>query len=310
MTAPAGTLAIGELQVARLGFGAMQLTGPGTWGPPRDPAEARAVLRRAVELGVTLLDTADAYGPETSEQQIAEALYPYPAELVVATKGGFVRPAPGRWAADGRPAHLRRSCEASLRRLRLDRIDLYQLHAVDPRVPLEESVGALVELVAEGKIRHVGVCNVDERQLERAIAAGPVVSVQNRLSLAERASEPLVERCAERGLAFIAWAPLAKGFLADAHGMLARVAARHGATPVQVALAWLLHRSPAVAVIPGTASVGHLEENVAAAAVELRPPELEKLGKLRLPAYRARRLARRARATLGTLGTPLRGSRA
>ena len=295
MTPLPATLAIGELEVRRLGFGAMQLTGPGTWGPPRDPAEARAVLRRAVELGVTLIDTADAYGPETSERLIAEALFPYPAGLVVATKGGFVRPAPGRWAPDGRPEHLRQSCEASLRRLRLERIDLYQLHAVDPQVPLEESLGALLELAAEGKIRHVGVCNVDEHQLERAVAAGPVVSVQNRLSLAERASEPLVERCAELGLGFVAWAPLAKGFLTRPHGALARVAKRRGATPGQVALAWLLHRSPAIAVIPGTASVRHLEENAVAARLVLEPRDLDELARLPLRRYRLRRAVRRVR---------------
>jgi aryl-alcohol dehydrogenase-like predicted oxidoreductase len=309
VTLPADTLAIGELEVRRVGFGAMQLTGPGTWGPPRDPAEARAVLRRAVQLGVTLLDTADAYGPETNEELIAEALHPYPADLVVATKGGFVRPAPGRWAADGRPEHLRRSCEASLRRLRLERVDLYQLHAVDPQVPLEESLGTLFDLAREGKIRHVGVCNVDEHQLESALSAGPIVSVQNRLSLAERASEALADRCAELGLAFVAWAPLAKGFLAGRHGALARVAERHGATPGQVALAWLLPRSPAIAVIPGTASVGHLEENAGAARVALAPREVTGLARLALRRYRVGRAVRRARVAASPVKAALRRRR-
>ena len=292
---------VGGAAVRRLGFGAMALTGPGVWGMPRDPGEARRVLHRAVELGVELLDTADSYGPEVSEQLIAEALRPYPDHVLVATKAGFVRPAPGRWAPDARPDRLREACEGSLRRLQVDRIGLFQLHVVDPAVPLEESLGALFELQREGKIRDVGVCNVDEGELDRALEAGPIASVQNRYSLAERGSERLVERCSELGIPFIAWAPLAKGFLTRQQGALAAVATRHGATPGQVALAWLLQRSPVLVPIPGTASLGHLEENVRAATLQLEPADVERLDSLQLPGYRARRAARRTRIALGRL---------
>ena len=259
------------------------------------------MLHRAVELGIELIDTADSYGPDVSEQLIAEALRPYPDNVLVATKGGFARPAPGRWSPDARPDRLREACEGSLRRLQVDCIGLYQLHVVDPAVPLEESLGTLFELQGEGKIRDVGVCNVDEDELERALKTGPIVSVQNRYSLAERGSERVVERCAELGIPFIAWAPLAKGFLTRPQGSLAGIAKRHGAEPGQVALAWLLQRSPVVLPIPGTASLGHLEENARAATFELEPADIERLDSLHLPGYRARRAARRTRIAMGRL---------
>jgi aryl-alcohol dehydrogenase-like predicted oxidoreductase len=286
----------------------MALTGRGTWGEPADPAGARTLLRRAAELGVQLFDTADSYGPETAERLVREALHPYDG-LLVATKGGFRRDGPHEWAADCRPETLRAACEGSLRRLGLDRIDLYQLHVVDAQVPIEESVGALAELQAEGKIRHVGVCNVDARQLARAQSAAPVVSVQNRFSLAERGSEAVLARCEEAGIAFVAWAPLAKGFLAQAAGAVGEVAHARGAAPAQVGLAWLLHRSPRIAVIPGTASPAHLEENVAAAGLELSPDEVARLDRKRLWGYRARRTARHARSTAGRARRALAGRR-
>lgn len=264
-----GGARIGEFTVRRLGFGAMGLTGPGVWGPPASPDEARRVLHRAVELGLNFLDTADSYGPEVSEELIAEALHPYPEALVIATKAGFRRTGPNRWSPDGRPEHLRAACEASLRRLRLERIDLYQLHTVDPAVPIEESLGALAELRTEGKVRQLGVSNVDTAQLERARAAVPVVSVQNRFSLTERSSLPVLEACARNGLTFICWAPLAKGFLGSARGPLARIATAHDASPAQVALAWLLAQGDDIAPIPGTKRVSRVEENTAADGIEL-----------------------------------------
>jgi pyridoxine 4-dehydrogenase len=277
----AGTLTLGgELEVRRLGFGAMRITGEGIWGPPADREEAKAVLRRAVELGVNFIDTADAYGPEVSEELIAEALHPYPEGLVLATKGGMTRSGPGRWVRDGSPEHLHEACQESLRRLRLDRIDVYQLHAVDPGVPLEESVGALAELHDEGKIAHVGLSNVDPEELERAREIVPVVSVQNRYSVAERDSDPVLDRCERDGLAFIPWGPL-RAVRNDGDGMIGRVADAHDAGELQVALAWLLARSPAMLPIPGTSSVEHLEENVAAA--DLRLTE-EEFGQLAAPA--------------------------
>jgi pyridoxine 4-dehydrogenase len=291
----------GDLEVDRLGLGTMGLTGPGVWGPPANPDAARGVLRQAVRLGITFLDTADSYGPEVSELLIAEALHPYPAELVIATKAGFRRSGPKSWSADGRPEHLRAACEASLHRLRLERIDLFQLHTVDRTVPIEESLGALAELRAEGKIRHIGVSNVDVAELERARACAPVVSVQNRFSLSERSSQPVLEACAQDGLAFICWAPLAKGFLGGAGGRLARIASAHGATPVQVALAWLLARWRATVPIPGSSSVEHLEENTRARELELAEDELEQLDAYASLEYRARRAARRARVELGRL---------
>lgn len=274
---PAPTIEIGGHRVARLGYGAMRITGLDVLGPPSDRAGALRVLRRALELGVTFVDTAEAYGPGVSEELIAEALHPYAAELVIATKGGVVHDAPGRWTPDGRPESLRRSCEASLRRLRLERIVLYQLHTVDPRVPLEESVGALSELRAEGKIELVGLSNVTLDQLELARGLVPVAAVQNRYSLEERSSEAVLEECERLGIAFIPWFPLGRGRLAS-DGKLREVAERRGGTAAQVALAWLLHRSAAMLPIPGTSNVAHLEENVAAASLALSAAEMELLG--------------------------------
>ena len=269
----------GDLEVRRLGFGAMRLCGPGILGWPEDRENALRVLRRAVELGANLVDTADSYGPEVNELQVAEALHPYPDGLVIATKGGLVRDdRPGMWPEDGRPEHLREACEGSLRRLRLERIDLYQLHRPDPKVPFEESVGELARLREEGKIRHVGLSNVDVGQLARAQAIVPIVSVQNRYNLADRRWEDVLEACAEQGIAFFPWWPLAVGDLAEPGGRLDAVARAHDATLAQVALAWLLARSPVVCPIPGTASLRHLEENMAAAELDLAPVELVSLG--------------------------------
>jgi aryl-alcohol dehydrogenase-like predicted oxidoreductase len=270
----------GELTVRRLGFGAMRITGEGIWGEPDDRREAIAVVRRAVELGVNLIDTADSYGPEVSENIIAEALHPYPDGLAIATKGGLVRPAPGRWDRDGRPEHLREACEGSLRRLRLDRIDLYQLHAPDPNVPFEKSVEAMAGLRADGKVRLVGLSNVSVEQIDRALEIVPIASVQNRFNLTDRSSEEVLDACQERGLGFIPWFPLATGELARPGGPLDEIAERHDATPSQIALAWLLARSPVMLPIPGTGSVEHLEENLAAAFIELSDDEVEELGRL------------------------------
>jgi aryl-alcohol dehydrogenase-like predicted oxidoreductase len=281
----------------------MSLTGRGTWGEPGDPAAARALLRRAADLGIELFDTADSYGPEVAENLVREALHPYDG-LLVATKGGFRRHGPHEWQADCRPDSLRAACEASLRRLDIERIDLHQLHLVDPRVPLEESLGALVELQQEGKVRHIGVCNVDLAQLERAGRVADVVSVQNRLSLAERSSLGVLDRCAEAGLAFIAWAPLAKGFLTGESGALADVARAHAATPAQVALAWLRRRG--ALAIPGTASVSHLEENAGSLPVELTEEEARALEDDPLLGYRARQLARKARVRAGRIKAGVR----
>ncbi len=273
-----GTIAIGERTVRRLGFGAMRITGPGIWGPPPDHDGAIAVLRRAVELGVNLIDTADSYGPNVSEELIAEALHPYPDDLLIATKGGLVRTGPGRgWPADGRPEHLREACEGSLRRLRLDTIELYQHHRPDPKVPYEISIGALKELQAEGKIRHIGVSNVSLDQLETAREIVEVVSVQNRFSLIDRSSQDVVDRCEELGIAFFPWAPIEAGHLAQPGGPVDRIASRHEASPGQVALAWLLAHSPVILPIPGTSSVEHLEQNLGAAAVRLSQDELAEL---------------------------------
>jgi pyridoxine 4-dehydrogenase len=267
----------GDLEIRRVGFGAMRITGPSILGWPDDRENALRVLRRAVELGVNLIDSADSYGPEVSELLIAEALHPYPAGLVVATKGGLLRTSSGSWPRDGRPEHLREACEGSLRRLRVDRIDLYQLHAPDPQVPFEESVGELARLRGEGKIRHVGLSNVSNQQLRQAQENVEIVSVQNRYSLADRSSEDVLDECERQGIAFLPWYPLAVGRLAEAGGRLARIAEAHGATPAQVALAWLLARSPVMVPIPGTASVAHLEENIAARDVELSSKEFEEL---------------------------------
>lgn len=270
----------GDLVVDRLGFGAMRITGPGIWGPPSDHEGALAVLRRAVDLGVNLIDTADAYGPDVSEELIAEALHPYPPGLVVATKGGLVRGGPGQWSPDGRPEHLRAALEGSLRRLRVERIDLYQLHRPDPRVPLEDSVRELARMRDEGKIRHVGLCNVRVHELERARRIVPIVSVQNRYNLQDRAHEEVLDACERHGIGFIPWFPLATGDLARPGGPLDEVARRLGATPAQVALAWLLRRSPVMLPIPGTSSVPHLEENVRAWDVALGDEDFERLARL------------------------------
>jgi pyridoxine 4-dehydrogenase len=259
----------GDLEVRRLGYGAMRITGDGIWGPPDDVDNARAVLRRVVELGINFIDTADSYGPEVSENLIAETLHPYPEGLVIATKGGLRRTGPGEWPRDARPERLRECCEGSLRRLRVDRIDLYQLHSPDPQVPLEESVGALKELQDEGKIRHIGVSNVSVDELARARALVDVVSVQNRFNAAERQSEDVLEVCEADGIGFIPWFPLAVGDLARPGGPFDKAAREHDATPGQIALAWLLARSPVVLPIPGTASIEHLEENVAAADLQV-----------------------------------------
>ncbi len=274
----AGALDLGgDLTVHRLGFGAMRITGDGIWGPPTSRDTAKAVLRRCLELGVNCIDTADSYGPDVSEELIAEALAPYPEDLVIATKGGLLRDGPGKWRPDCRPEHLRQACEGSLRRLGLDRIDLYQLHTVDSAVPLAESLGALVELKDEGKIRHIGVSNVDVDQLSQALAITPLVSVQNRYNVGDRTSEPVLERCEAEGIAFIPYFPLAAGKMADHGGPLDELAKAHGASPAQVALAWLLARSPQMLPIPGTSSVAHLQENLAAAELRLTPGEVASL---------------------------------
>jgi aryl-alcohol dehydrogenase-like predicted oxidoreductase len=270
--AAAGTIEIGgDMVVRRLGFGAMRITGNGIWGEPPDEGQARATLRRVVELGVNFIDTADSYGPEVSERLIAETLYPYPEDLVIATKGGLVRPAPGRWDPDGRPEHLRAACEGSLRRLRLDQIPLYQFHRPDRRVPLADSIGALVQLKAEGKIRHIGISNVSEAQLRAAQQITPVVSVQNRYNAADRQSESMVDLCELEQIAFLPWAPIQQG---DSNTAVAEAAKRHGASPQQIVLAWLLARSPQILPIPGTGSPEHAEANVAAASLELSPDEV------------------------------------
>ena len=268
----------GDLDVHRLGFGAMRITGKGIWGPPDDPDEAKRLLRRVVELGIDLIDTADSYGPEVSENLIAEGLHPYPDGLVIATKGGLRRSGPGQWPRDARPERLKECCEASMRRLKLDRIDLYQLHSPDPQVPYEDSVGALRELQDEGKIRHVGISNVSVEELERARAIVEVVTVQNRYNLEDRDSEDLLERCEELRIGFIPWFPLATGRLAEPGGPLERIAGEHDATPAQIALAWLLARSPVMLPIPGTSSVDHLEENVAATRIQLSEEQVREIG--------------------------------
>jgi pyridoxine 4-dehydrogenase len=277
LAAAAGTITIGgDLTVNRMGFGAMRLTGRGIWGPPADRPEAIRVLRRAIELGVDFIDTADSYGPEVSEEIIAEALHPYPEGLVIATKGGLERPGPDKWVTNGRPDYLRRQLKSSLRRLRVERIDLWQLHRIDENVPEDEQFDVIREFQQEGLVRHLGLSEVTVAQIERARRVIPIVSVQNRYNLTDREWEAEVDYSEREGLVFLPWFPLAAGEL-DESGPLARVSRRHGATPYQIALAWLLARSPAMLVIPGTSSVSHLEENIRAAEIQLTPEDLEEL---------------------------------
>ena len=273
----AGTIDVGgDLTVNRLGFGAMRITGPGIWGDPPDRDTAKAALRQAVELDVTFIDTADSYGPEVSENLIAETLYPYPDDLVIATKGGLTRPGPGRWVPDGRPEHLRRACEGSLRRLRLDQIPLYQFHRPDLKVPIEESIGALDELKAQGKIRHVGVSNFSEDQFRAAERVTPVVSVQNRYNAADRSSESMVDLCEQEQLVFLPWAPVLD---TERNTAITDAARQHGASPQQIVLAWLLARSPRILPIPGSGSPGHVAQNIAAASIALSDDEVAAISK-------------------------------
>ncbi|HEY1892222.1 MAG TPA: aldo/keto reductase [Steroidobacteraceae bacterium] len=279
--AAAGQLVLGgDLKVNRLGFGAMRLTGRGIWGEPPDVPTALRVLQRAVHLGVNFIDTADSYGPEVSENLIAQALYPYSADVVIATKGGLVRPGPEVWDRDARPEHLSKACEASLKRLRRESLDLYQLHAPDPNVPLEDSIGELVRLKSAGKIRHIGVSNVSVAELERCERLTPIVSVQNRYNLEERHSDEVLTYCQGKAIAFLPWAPLGFGKHTQASGAssaLARAAQGHGITVGQAALAWLLARSPVMLPIPGTGSIEHLEQNIAAASVRFTPQDMQEL---------------------------------
>lgn len=283
-----GTLLLGgDLKVYRLGFGAMRITGEGIWGPPANKQEAIAVLKRTLDLGINLIDTADSYGPEVSEELIAEALYPYPKGLVIATKGGLLRTGPGQWPQDGRPEHLREALEGSLRRLRLERIDIYQFHRPDPKVPFEDSVGEIAKMKAEGKIRHVGLSNVTIEQLAQAQKIVPIVSVQNQYNLTNRQSEQMtrqqseemVDVCARQGIGFIPWNPLSTGELARPGGPLDQIAKKHNAQPSQIALAWLLQRSSTMLPIPGTSSVKHLEENVMGATIKLTSEEFEAINR-------------------------------
>ncbi|GAA2355084.1 oxidoreductase [Catellatospora methionotrophica] len=267
----------GDLPVYRLGYGAMQLTGPGVWGDPADPDEAVRVLRRAVELGVDFIDTADSYGPFVSEKLIKKALHPYPEGLVIGTKAGLTRAGPGDWRPLARPEYLRQQCELSLRHLGLDRIDLYQLHRIDAQVPLEDQLGELVLLQQEGKIRHIGLSEVTVAQIEQSRKLAPIVSVQNLYNLVNRSAEDVLQHCEQQNLAFIPWFPIATGELAKPGGPLAQAAQAHGASPAQLALAWLLRRSPVMLPIPGTSSVGHVEENIAAAEITLTDDEYREL---------------------------------
>ena len=272
-----GTFTLGDLTIHRLGFGAMRLTGEGIWGPPRDHNEALRVLRRAVDLGVDFIDTADSYGPYISEELICEALHPYPAGLLIATKAGLLRTGPNEWLPCGRPEYLRQQCEMSLRRLGLERIDLFQLHRIDSQVPAEEQFGLLRDLQSEGKIRHIGLSEVSVAEIEAARKIVPIVSVQNLYNLVERKSEDVLDYCDRQAIGFIPWFPIASGKLAEPGGPVDDVARATGATPSQVALAWLLHRSPVMLPIPGTGSVAHLEENCGAAGLSLSPAQIAEL---------------------------------
>jgi pyridoxine 4-dehydrogenase len=268
----AGTIDVGgDLTVNRLGFGAMRITGGGIWGPPADRDEAKTVLRRAIELGINFIDTADSYGPHISEELIREALHPYPDDLVIATKGGLERTGPGQWPTNGRPEHLIEACEGSLRRLELEQIPLYQFHRPDPAVPLEDSIGAIVTLKEQGKIRHIGLSNFTEEQLRRAQRLTPIVSIQNRYNVDDRRSESLVDLCEQEQIVFLPWAPIQN---LDSNLTIQQLAQHYSATPRQIVLAWLLARSPAILPIPGTGSVIHLDENVAAAGIKLTPAEV------------------------------------
>jgi aryl-alcohol dehydrogenase-like predicted oxidoreductase len=278
--AASGTFKIGgDLPVHRLGFGAMRITGEGVWGEPKNPAEARRVLHKIIDLGINLIDTADSYGPEVSERLIAEALHPYPKGLVIATKGGLTRSGPGEWAPVGRPEYLRQCVELSLRRLKVDRIDLYQLHRIDPKVPAAESLGALKELQKAGKIRHIGLSEVSVDEIKQAEKIVKVVTVQNLYNIGSRQSEAVLDYCTKQSLGFIPWFPLAAGDLAGAGSALSQAAKRHGASVSQLALAWLLHRSPVILPIPGTSSVAHLEENTKAASLQLSEKEWAEIAK-------------------------------
>lgn len=267
----------GDLEVNRMGFGAMRITGPGIWGEPKDPAEAARVLRRALELNVNFIDTADSYGPEVSERIIGETLHPYPDGLVIATKAGLLRGGPDNWYPDGRPEHLRKALEGSLKRLKLERIDLYQLHRIDPNVPAEDSLGTLADMQREGKIRHIGLSEVNIKQLEHARTIVPIVSVQNRYSIGDHEWEDMVDYCERENIAFIPWFPLAAGKLTEPGGKLDQIAKKHNATTGQIALAWLLRRSPVMLPIPGTSKVAHLEENMHAASIELSDEDFDAL---------------------------------
>ena len=279
--AGAGTFDLGgDLEVNRLGYGAMRITGEGIWGEPEDPDAARAVLRRCLELGINLIDTADSYGPDVSERLIGETLAPYPDGVVIATKAGLTRPGPGDWRPNGRPEHIREAIEGSLQRLKLETIDLYQLHRIDPEVPVEESLGTMSELRDEGKVRHVGLSEVGVDELRQAQGILPISSVQNRYNLTDRASEAVLEACEADGIAFIPWFPLASGSLSRPGGPVDEIASNHDAGPGQIALAWLLRRSPVMLPIPGTSSAEHLEENVAAASIELTDDEYAELSEV------------------------------
>ncbi len=267
----------GDLKVRRLGFGAMRITGRGIWGPPKDRNEALAVLRRTLELGINFIDTADSYGPHVSEELIAEALYPYPKELVIATKGGLTRSGPDQWAPNGHPTYLRSALEGSLKRLRLDHIDLYQLHRIDPKIPAEESLGVLSDMQNEGKIRHIGLSEVDAEQLDKARKMIKVVTIQNLYNLTNRSWEKMIDLCQQEQIGFIPWFPLATGELAKSGSKLDEIAHQHNATPSQIALAWLLRRSPVILPIPGTGSVDHLEENFKGAEIELTDDQFAEL---------------------------------